>query len=213
MHQNELRPWRDEVGGKWEEVGTLQFEFLISLGLRPHHTFLDIGCGCLRGGVHFIPYLEEGRYHGIDKEQWLLDAGRYHELKDRNIKGHRAKLLCREDFDFSLFNTTFDYAIAQSVFTHVEWKLILRCLYNIKKVLKPAGRFFATFFEDPDGLQMAASIEHSPGRVMTYPDQDPFHYEFSVFVDLATRVHLDVEYIGDWNHSRAQKMMVFRHPE
>jgi hypothetical protein len=42
---------RDLVGGLWEELGRLQFEFLVGAGLRPEMRLLDIGCGCPRGGV------------------------------------------------------------------------------------------------------------------------------------------------------------------
>ncbi len=41
------------VGGMWEEIGRLQFVFLVEKGLQPHHEMLDIGCGTLRGGRHF----------------------------------------------------------------------------------------------------------------------------------------------------------------
>ncbi len=41
---------RDMVGGMWEEIGRLQFEFLRARGLKPSHRLLDIGCGSLRGG-------------------------------------------------------------------------------------------------------------------------------------------------------------------
>src|SRR5205807_6035012 len=54
------------VGGAWEEIGRLQFEFLTGNGLKPHHRLLDVGCGALRGGLHFIRYLDEGNYVGVD---------------------------------------------------------------------------------------------------------------------------------------------------
>ena len=39
---------RDFVGGMWDEVGALQFEYMQSAGLRPGHRLLDMGCGALR---------------------------------------------------------------------------------------------------------------------------------------------------------------------
>ena len=57
---------RDFIGGKWSEIGQLQFDFLLESGLQPHHKLLDIGCGCLRGGIHFINYLEASNYSGLD---------------------------------------------------------------------------------------------------------------------------------------------------
>ena len=64
----------------WDEIGKLQFDFLVRSGLQPHHYFLDVGCGSLRGGVHFIPYLETAHYLGIDKEVDLINAGIEREL-------------------------------------------------------------------------------------------------------------------------------------
>ena len=45
---------REQVGGLWDEIGALQIDFLRAQGLRPGDTLLDVGCGCLRGGVHFV---------------------------------------------------------------------------------------------------------------------------------------------------------------
>ena len=52
---------REMVGGMWEEMGRLQLEFLQREGLTPEATLLDVGCGCLRAGVHFVRFLEPGR--------------------------------------------------------------------------------------------------------------------------------------------------------
>lgn len=207
----EERPWRGSVGGMWDTIGRLQFEYLVSQGLRPEHRLLDVGCGCLRGGVHFIAYLADGHYYGIDRNAYLLESGREHELPLAGLSDRHVTLLCRDDFDFSQFGVSFDFALAQSVFTHLAWNSILRCLVEMQAVLAPEGRFFATFFEDPGGLHRISSLTHSPGGVTTYPDRDPYHYEFSTFEDLARRARLRVEHIGDWNHPRAQRMMVFRH--
>lgn len=35
---------REYVGGGWEFMGDLQFNFLISHGLKPHHHLWDIAC-------------------------------------------------------------------------------------------------------------------------------------------------------------------------
>lgn len=56
----------EAVGGDWEKIGKLQFEFLVSRGLRPHHRMLDIGCGTLRGGetLHPLPRCWSLHRHG-----------------------------------------------------------------------------------------------------------------------------------------------------
>ena len=68
------------VGGMWEEIGKLQYELVVREGLLPRHKLLDVGCGSLRGGVHFIRYLDSGNYYGMDKNEKLLSAGHDVEL-------------------------------------------------------------------------------------------------------------------------------------
>jgi SAM-dependent methyltransferase len=208
---NHDHAWRDNVGGLWNEIGQLQFDFMLLQGLKPEHRFLDVGCGCFRGGVHFIKYLDEGNYYGVDKNQDLLTNGIQMELSVAGLDQKRINVLCRDDFLFSEFNTQFDFAIAQSVFTHLNWNTIVRCLSEIKKVLAPTGNFFATFFEDQDGSHIITPILHARGDVLTYSYKDPFHYTFEVFKEIAKRLKLQVKYIGEWNHPRDQRMMVFTH--
>ena len=136
------------VGGKWEEMGLHQYNFLLEQGLKPYHKFLDIGCGSLRGGVHFVKYLNKGNYVGVDNDQWLLDAAREVELPRYGVENRAAHLLKQDNFDFSEFGVKFDYALAQSVFSHLPWNSILRCLGNVEKVLKNDGKFYTTFFEN-----------------------------------------------------------------
>jgi hypothetical protein len=69
-----------------QRVLVLQLDFMIREGLKPHHKLLDIGCGSLRGGVHFIRYLDAGNYVGIDSNIALLDAGYEIELASWGLK-------------------------------------------------------------------------------------------------------------------------------
>jgi len=209
--KNEPLNLRDRVGGMWNEIGKHQFDFLISQGLKPSNTFLDVGCGCFRGGIHFIKYLNDGNYYGIDKSQELLNSGIEKELPLVGLENSKIHTACREDFLFSHFNIKFDFAIAQSVFTHLPWNTILQCLSEMKKVLDENGKFYATFFEDVEGKHATTSILHDPGGIVTYPDKDPFHYTFSTFEEMGCQVGLNVKLIGNWNHPRNQQIMVFTH--
>ena len=71
---------REVIGGLWDEMGRLQLEFMRAQGLQPQHRLLDLGCGSLRAGIHFVRYLDAGRYYGLDHNQSLLDAGYGTEL-------------------------------------------------------------------------------------------------------------------------------------
>jgi len=117
-----------------------------------------------------------------------------------------------EYFDFFSQNQKFEYALAQSVFTHLPMSKIKKCIENVEKVLVNGGKFYATFFENnsKDDTDEPLTIESVDGMTIeTSSDKDPFHYRFSEFEKLVKNTHLHVKYIGDWNHPRHQKIMVF----
>lgn len=202
---------REIVGGAWDEIGKLQLSFLLTQGLRPHHKLLDIGCGSLRGGVHFVPYLEEGHYFGIDLNQALLDSawkelsalGCQHRLPPENLH-------CSENFDFARFGQLFDFAIAQSLFTHLTFNRIRRCLEEVSECLANGGVLFATFFNRPDNLSAKQPRIHPPAGIQTHDVSDPYHYGVEDFRHAIRNLPLDLRYIGDWNHPRGQEILAFR---
>lgn len=76
-----------------------------------------MAAGSLRGGVHFIRYLEAGNYIGIDINQSLLDAGFAVELKAAELRDKvpRENLVCLVEFEFDLLGCQFDFALAHSL--------------------------------------------------------------------------------------------------
>src|SRR5664279_2409282 len=110
---------RSYIGGLWDEVGQLQFDFIVAQGLQPQHVFLDIACGSLRAGVWFIPYLDAGNYLGIEKEAELVERGVEHELRPEVAAEKRPEFVISDRFEFARFSKRPDYAIAQSLFTHL----------------------------------------------------------------------------------------------
>lgn len=200
---------RYKVGDLWEEVGLLQFNFLKAQGLKPEHSFLDVGCGSLRGGVHFVPYLNAGNYYGLDINPSLIEGGRL-ELGKLNCLDKNPHLLVNDRFEFSKFETQVDYALALSVFTHLYLNHIGRCLAEMKKVLKPEGVFFATIFLAPETLHLA-DIRHGTGGVLSKYDSDPFHYSLEEIQLLADKAGFQVSLVADWQHPRGQQMLSIRH--
>jgi len=199
---------RQFIGGMWEEIGALQFEYLRKMGLTPRHRLIDIGCGCLRGGVYFVPYLDKHNYSGIDINASLIEAGKKELLKNALNIDKQPNLRVTDRFDLAQFAVQFDYALAISVFTHLYANQIGRCLVEVKKTLAPGGRFFATFFPAPKPLHLE-TIHHEPGGVMTHLDRDPFHYSPPEMEMLAGFAGLSVQFMGDWGHPRAQQMLCF----
>lgn len=204
---------RDFIGGVWDELGELQFETLKKEGLKPSHTFLDVGCGCLRGGVHFIPYLNDGHYYGCDINEDLLDIGYTQELTDVDrAKLPRDHLKTIGDFDFTAFDTRFDYALALSVFTHLPLNHIRICLERLAAQMNPGGIFLATCFLIDEEHPTYQPFTHPVGGVTTQGAQDPYHYYWHDFEMCARQARWMVERVPDFDHPRSQTLLRFSMP-
>lgn len=133
---------------QYDRISALQFGIMIALGLREHHTLLDIGCGSLGGGRLFIPYLLEGRYHGIEPEEWLVEDGIKFEVTEQQRQLKKPSFHTSRDFDLEHFGASFDFILAHSVLTHVSQAQLNVCLGKAKSVLKDEGLFAASFYWD-----------------------------------------------------------------
>lgn len=201
---------RGVIGGRWDEIGTWQFEFAKSRGLEPGHRLLDIGCGSLRGGVRFIDYLEPNHYAGIDAHTALLDQGYDQELKPLGLetKLQRTRLIANDTFDLSAFSESFDMALAISVFTHITINQIRMCLLAVAEKLEPGAVFYATYFERPETQALSASVNRGEG-IITRFDRNPFHYTVADLERASEGLPLELERIGDVGHPRGQYMIAF----
>lgn len=201
---------RELVGGMWNAIGMLQFEFLLGQGLKPHHRLLDVGCGSLRGGVHFIRYLDAGNYFGIDLSAELLDAGYERELgATLQQKLPRSHLIATGDFDFSGIPDDIDYALAQSLFTHLPLNHIRLCLARLAGKMRSGTTFFATFFERPEQHPHHEPLTHYPAGAITFSTQDPYHYTVAELAAMTMGLPWTARYIGEWGHPRSQHMLAF----
>ena len=180
----------------WEELGKLQFDFLKAHGLRPEHTLLDIGCGCLRGGLHFIRYLEPGHYSGLDISGPILAAGRQY-LTEEGLDEKCPNLLLTDGFRFDeLEGSRFDFVLAFGVFVETPASAIRECFLNLHKLLTPNGVFFATFW---------LAQRQSADPLHLY-----FRYPMSFFEELAQKTGHSVEFVKDFNHPRGHQMLAIR---
>ena len=202
---------RGVIGGMWDEIGPLQFDYMRKLGLRPDMYLLDIGCGCLRGGVQFVNYLEAGHYYGCDLSQDLLDAGYDIELAAAGLQAKlpRENLRSTDAFDIAPFERQFDMAIAVSVFSHLTLNHLMLCLARLADAMRPDGVFCATLFHCPDNHDWTQPLQHPAGK-RSYPDRDPYHYRRVDLKRAIGSLPWALECLEDWNHPRNQWMARFR---
>lgn len=182
------------VGGRWEEIGRLQFDFLLASGLKPHHRLLDFGCGSLRGGLRFINYLDAGHYTGVDISADILDAGRGF-LDAAGLKAKNPNLFQVSDLSFDDYDgATYDFIIAQSVLTHMPEEDVDRLFANIGKVMHAGTTFFATYF---DGR----------GEYFLSMDRSNVHYPLAMLVEMGARHGLKATHDPSYVHPRDQQML------
>ncbi|PKQ46710.1 hypothetical protein [Confluentibacter flavum] len=190
---------RTYVGGLWDEIGKLQFDFLVAKGLKPSDKFMDIACGSLRAGVHLIPYLEKGNYLGIDKEKKLIELGLSHELDNKWMTLKEPEFIISNKFEFEKFTKTPNYAIAQSLFTHLPPKLINECFSKLKDHFDKEGVFYATYF-------ISEEKHKNPNKPH---DHGIFKYTIEEVKQFGDLNGWNVEYIGNWNHPRNQQIVKY----
>ncbi len=173
-----------------------QFNLLTALGLREHHTLLDIGCGSLRAGRLFIPYLADGRYYGIEPNPWLVEEGVAHHLGQDLVRLKRPTFGTTANFALSTFGLTFDYILAQSVFSHAAPAQIERCLGEARGVMHPRSIFAATFYR--------GDRSHA-GTAWTYPGN--VRYRLDDMQAMIAAAGLRARVLG-WTHPNGQTWLV-----
>src|SRR5881275_886543 len=148
----ELKPgdshYRAYVGPPedYDLIAAMAFNLVTTLGLRQHHSLLDIGCGSLRIGRLLIPYLNRGKYFGVEPNKWLVDEGIRRELGETLVEIKRPTFFFSDSPDtVSQAKVAFDFALAQSIFSHCGLDLIKAWLSAISRSLAKDGALVATF--------------------------------------------------------------------
>lgn len=211
---------------KYDLISATQFNLLTFLDLREDHYLLDIGCGSLRAGKLFIPFLLPGRYHGIEPEQWLINKGIMNEL-GKDILGIKKPAFSNNDnFTLSVFNKKFDYILAHSIFSHASERQISRCLSEARKVMRPTSLFIATFAKGDDDYSgdewvypgfvmytedhMRALFEEQglASIILSWP-----HPEFQVWIVAALRDHKEGTETSGYSRLENLESEVRKHQE
>ncbi len=125
--------------------------------LQPHHSVLDIGSGIGRIALPLTRFLSEnGRYEGFDVVKKGVDwcqqqiTARFPNFQFRYISLendlYRSDGGSASNFRFPYPDASFDFAIANSVFTHMLPDEVDNYLGELYRVLRPGGVCYLTFF-------------------------------------------------------------------
>jgi SAM-dependent methyltransferase len=125
----------------WREKREFQIRFLRDQGLRPDQSFLDIGCGTLRGGIPIIDFLEPDRYTGIEARAAVLDDARA-ELREHHLEDKRPTLIASGDLGNLDLERRFDVIWAFAVLIHMSDDVLDGALAFVRRHLADDGSFF-----------------------------------------------------------------------
>lgn len=152
----------------YDLVAAMAFNLLTTLGLRQHHTLLDIGCGSLRIGRLLIPYLNAGRYVGIEPNEWLIADGIAREVGADLVRIKQPRFVIGDGPEGIPDPVgAIDFAVAQSIFSHCGSDLVRRWITGVAARLGPAGALAATYLRasqdfDGTGWVYPACVEFRP---------------------------------------------------
>jgi ABC-type polysaccharide/polyol phosphate transport system ATPase subunit/SAM-dependent methyltransferase len=199
-------PHRLSSGGHFAETGRWQFELLRREGLEPGHYVLDVGCGSLAGAVYLLPFLDEDHYWGLEENGALVEAGVRLELPRAGVLAERGHFVINDAFELDATPHPFDFAVASSLFAYLPFNGVMRCIASVVRKLTPAGRFYATWLENPDAADFAP-IVHPDGGI-SYPDRAPYHYPFELMRQACIAVGATVERVADSTNPRGESVLV-----
>jgi hypothetical protein len=175
----------------YDLIAAMAFNLLTTLGLRQHHMLLDLGCGSLRIGRLLIPYLNRGKYFGVEPNEWLVDEGIRRELGETLVQIKRPTFYFSDSpHTIAQAKIAFDFALAQSIFSHCGLDLIKGWLSAISRSLAQNGAFVATFLMGEEDCTRTGWI---------YPEC--VNYRPATLERAAADVNLRFE-ILDWKHPR-----------
>jgi ubiquinone/menaquinone biosynthesis C-methylase UbiE len=175
----------------YRAVGMFLVLDLLQLGLitNTECTVADVGCGSGRLATQLAPYLaESGTYHGFDTwaagVRWagehltpLYPRFQFRQMADAGDKGRDPGYVGRTAYPIPLPDASCDLVVASSVLTHLTHAAARDYLAEFRRVLKPQGRAYVTFFlydQEAERLLAGKTLRH---------DEHGAYYQHANFFD------------------------------
>jgi len=175
---------------RWEKIGRKQFRFLRNNGLERRHHMLEIGCGNLRAGRHFIKFLRAGHYTGVDISPEILLAAQETIVTDElQDKVPRLFVVSGSGLAF-LPDESFDVVHAHSVFSHTPLGVIEAYLAAVYRLLQPGGFFDFTY-------------HHTDQEPWDFLEED-YYYPTQLLIDRARVVGFSGRQLDNWVYSQSK---------
>jgi hypothetical protein len=137
---------------RFEEVGRRTLVALLESGLYPHSSVLDIGSGALRIGYWLLNFLQPDRYCGLEPDDGLTWFGTNHIVGPETIAAKRPRFDNNTDFDLTVFDRSFDFFVARSIWTHTSRAMISTMLDGFLATARAGGVFLASYVPADDGV-------------------------------------------------------------
>jgi len=147
--------------------GAMQFQFLLDLGLREYHRFLEIGCGSLRLGRLLITYLLPDRYFGVEPNEVIFRQGLVNNLGSEDgdmVRLKRPTFQHDTRFDYSFTGAPVDFIIAQSIASHTGVKETRALMQAIADASHSGTIAMMTY------IRCAAETQNNTNDGWFYPD-------------------------------------------
>lgn len=165
-----------------------QINFLKEHGLKPHHVFLDYGCGeCVKDGelprlnMFLINYLDKGCYWGLDIRESVIDNC-IRAVNSSGLSQKKPNLIHIKNMKTINLNQVFDYIWPFSVIIHMTDEILDDFLHFTSKHLRGV-------------LYMNVNI--APRRTRGYWKDFPVvERPLNFYKDLATKHSLEVVDVG-----------------
>jgi ABC-type polysaccharide/polyol phosphate transport system ATPase subunit len=156
------------------------FDRVKEQGLRQSDRVLHFGNAGVAVTDRWRSFLQENHYVRLVNDTSVFGLGREPEL--------------------------FDVAIADSVFPYRPFNAVARYIVSVVRKLQPNGRFFATWFENPDPADFEPIVQ--PNGITSFCDREPYHYPFTLIANICEAVGATVERVSSTGHPGGESLLV-----